>query len=85
MTRRDREAGIIKSLVIGAALIAGLAVPAYARDTKLTLSGSAIVHDGLHVPQHFEHQQPAGGAARVRSGLRHVLGLHVGIQYRIRG
>ena len=41
MTRRDREAGTIKSLILGAALIAGLAAPAYADDTKLTLSGSA--------------------------------------------
>lgn len=41
MTRRDREAGIFKSLVIGAALMAGLAAPAYADDTKLVLSGSA--------------------------------------------
>ena len=31
MTRRDREAGIIKSLVIGAALVVGLAIPAHAR------------------------------------------------------
>ena len=41
MTRRDREAGILKSLGVGAALMAGLAAPAYADDTKLTLSGSA--------------------------------------------
>jgi uncharacterized protein (TIGR02001 family) len=41
MTRRDREAGIFKSLVIGAALMVGLAIPAHAQDTKLTLSGSA--------------------------------------------
>jgi len=41
MTRREREAGILKSLVVGAALMAGLAVPSYADDTKLTLSGSA--------------------------------------------
>ena len=41
MTRREREAGILKSLVVGAALMAGLVAPAYAQDTKLTLSGSA--------------------------------------------
>ncbi len=42
MTRRDREAGIIKSLCSRARRSsAGLATPAYAEDNKLTLSGSA--------------------------------------------
>ncbi len=41
MTRRSREVGIIKSCVLGAALAAGLAVPAQADDNKLTLSATA--------------------------------------------
>ena len=36
MTRRNREVGIIKSLAIGAALVAALAMPAYAGDNKLS-------------------------------------------------
>src|SRR6476619_55920 len=46
MARGSFFAGIISSSVLGAALIAGLAAPAYAQDApptppKLTLSGSA--------------------------------------------
>jgi uncharacterized protein (TIGR02001 family) len=41
MARRSREAGIIKSCVLGAALGACLAAPAQAGDNKLMLSGSA--------------------------------------------
>jgi len=40
MTWRSREAGIIKSCVLGAALVAGMASTAHA-DPKLTLAGSA--------------------------------------------
>jgi len=40
MTRRSREAGIIKSFVLGTALLLGLATSAQAQN-KLTLSGSA--------------------------------------------
>src|SRR5512144_3033665 len=40
MTRRDREAGIFTSLVIGAALLLGLSTGAQAQN-KLTLTGSA--------------------------------------------
>ena len=43
MTRRDRETGIIKSLILGAALVAGLAMPALAEDNKLTFTGSATI------------------------------------------
>jgi uncharacterized protein (TIGR02001 family) len=43
MTRRNREVGIIKSLAIGAALAAALAVPAYAGDNKLSFTGSAVI------------------------------------------
>jgi len=43
MTRRNREVGIIKSLAIGAALVAALAMPAYAGDNKLTFTGSAVL------------------------------------------
>jgi uncharacterized protein (TIGR02001 family) len=41
MTRRSREVGIIKSCILGAALVAGFAATAYAGDNKLELSGSA--------------------------------------------
>src|SRR5215471_15257705 len=40
MTRRSREAGIIKAFVLGTALLLGLATGAQAQN-KLTLSGSA--------------------------------------------
>jgi uncharacterized protein (TIGR02001 family) len=40
MAWRNREVGIVKSCVLAAALIVGLAMPAYAQN-KLTLSGSA--------------------------------------------
>lgn len=43
MTRRNREVGIIKSLAIGAALVAALAMPAYAGDNKLSFTGSAVL------------------------------------------
>ncbi|MFO7478213.1 MAG: TorF family putative porin, partial [Methyloceanibacter sp.] len=42
MTRRSREVGIIKSCVLGAALVIGLAVPAQAQN-KLELSGTATL------------------------------------------
>ena len=42
MARRSREAGTIRLGILSAALIAGLAVPAYADDNKLTLTGSAL-------------------------------------------
>ena len=41
MARRSREVGIIKSIVLGAVLAAGLATAAQAGDNKLTLTGSA--------------------------------------------
>ena len=40
MARRYREVGVIKSCVLGAALAAGLALPAQAEDKKLTLSAT---------------------------------------------
>jgi uncharacterized protein (TIGR02001 family) len=40
MTRRSREAGFVKALVVGAALLLGLATSAQAQN-KLTLTGSA--------------------------------------------
>jgi uncharacterized protein (TIGR02001 family) len=43
MTRGNREVGIIKTLVLGAALAAGLATAAQADDTKLTFTGSATI------------------------------------------
>jgi len=42
MTRRSREAGFVKSCILGAALVAGMATAALA-DNKLTLSGSATM------------------------------------------
>ena len=46
MARGSFFAGIIKSGVLGAALIAGLAGPGYAGDPpKLTLTGSATMSD----------------------------------------
>jgi uncharacterized protein (TIGR02001 family) len=41
MARRSREVGTITSLVLGAALAAGVAMPAQAGDNTLALSGSA--------------------------------------------
>ena len=43
MVRGSFLAGMIKSGILSAALVAGLALPAYADDTKLTLSGSATI------------------------------------------
>jgi uncharacterized protein (TIGR02001 family) len=43
MTRRSREVGIIKACVMGAALVAALALPAQAQDKKFTLSGTAAL------------------------------------------
>lgn len=43
MTRRSREVGIIKACVMGAALVAALALPAQAQDKKLTLGGTAAL------------------------------------------
>ena len=79
---RRREVGIIKACVLGVALAVGLGTAAQAGDNKLSFTGSAVDHDGLYVPQHFQHEQEAGGAGRIRCDLRHVLGLYVGIQYR---
>jgi uncharacterized protein (TIGR02001 family) len=48
MARRSREVGIIKSIVLGTALAAGLATAAQAGDNKLTLSATtAFVTDYL--------------------------------------
>ena len=55
MARRDREVGVIKSCVLAAALVAGLALPAQADDKKLTLSATDGAHDRLHVPRRFQH------------------------------
>ena len=41
MTRRSREVGIIKSCMLGTALVTSFALPAQAQDKKLTLSGIA--------------------------------------------
>jgi uncharacterized protein (TIGR02001 family) len=38
-----REVGTVKSVILGTALIAGLAATAYAGDNKLTLTGSATI------------------------------------------
>jgi uncharacterized protein (TIGR02001 family) len=43
MARGSFLAGMIKSGILSAALVAGLALPAYADDAKLTLSGSATI------------------------------------------
>ena len=43
MVRGSFLAGMIKSGILSAALVAGLALPAYADDAKLTLSGSATI------------------------------------------
>ena len=43
MARRSREVGIIKSIVLGAVLAAGLATAAQAGDNKLALTGSALI------------------------------------------
>ena len=37
MARRNREVGVLKSCVLAAALVAGLALPAQADDKKITL------------------------------------------------
>lgn len=60
MTRRDREAGITKSLVIGSALMAVLAAPTYAGDNKLTLTGSAtFTTDYIFRSYSLSSQNPA--------------------------
>ena len=43
MTRGSLFAGITKTAILSAALVAGLALPAKADDTKLTLTGSATM------------------------------------------
>ena len=43
MARRSREVGIIKSIVLGAVLAAGLATAAQAGDNKLAFTGSALI------------------------------------------
>lgn len=43
MTRGSLFAGITKTAILSAALVAGLALPAKADDTKLTLTGSATI------------------------------------------
>ncbi len=40
---RDREVGVIRSCVLAAAIVAGLALPAQADDKKLTLSASTFL------------------------------------------
>ena len=82
MTRRNREVGIIKSLAIGAALVAALAMPAYAGDNKLSFTGSAVLTTDYMFRSISNTSRGSGGAGRIRCDLRHVLGLRVGIQYR---
>jgi len=43
MARCSREVGVIKSIVLGAVLAAGLATAAQAGDNKLALTGSALI------------------------------------------
>lgn len=43
MTRRNREVGFVKSCVLAAALVAGLAFTAQAEDKKLTMSATTYV------------------------------------------
>ena len=43
MARRDREVGVIRSCVLAAAFVAGLALPAQAVDKKLTLSATTVL------------------------------------------
>ena len=60
MARRSREAGTITLGILSAALIAGLALPALADDTKLTLTGSAtFVTDYMFRSISNTSQEPA--------------------------
>ena len=43
MARRSREVGTLKLGILSAALVVGVALPAYADDKKLTLTGSAVI------------------------------------------
>ena len=85
MTRRDREAGIFKSLVIGAALMVGLAIPAHAQDTKLTLSGSATFTTDYMFRSISNTKDLPAVQPEIDLDVRHVLGLHVGIEYPVWG
>ena len=60
MARRSREVGTIKLGILSAALIAGLALPALADDTKLTFTGSAsFVTDYMFRSISNTKQEPA--------------------------
>jgi uncharacterized protein (TIGR02001 family) len=60
MTRRSREVGIIKSCVLGAALVMGLAVAAQAQDKKLNLSATAtFTTDYIFRGVSFSDENPA--------------------------
>ena len=82
MTRRNREVGIIKSCVLGIALVVAMALPAKAQN-KLELSGSATFTTDYMFRGISQYEPEPGGSARVRCDLRHVLCRHLGIQYRI--
>ena len=61
MARRNREVGFVKSCVLAAALIAGLALPAPSRRQKADVVGDDGTRHGLHVPRHFQHESRARG------------------------
>ena len=83
MARGSFFAGIMKSGALAAALLAGAAVPGYAGDpTKLTLTGSATMTTDYMFRSISNTNQNPARAARIRSDLRHLLVLHLGLQYR---
>ena len=86
MARGSFFAGMMKSGALAAALLAGAAVPGYAGDPpKLALTGSAVITTDYMFRSISNTNRESRRAARIRSDLRHVLGLHLGIQYRISG
>ena len=86
MARGSCLAGKIKAGILGLALLGGMALPAHADGpAEVGAIGVCLAHHGLHVPQHFQHQPEPRRAGRIRSDLRHVLRLRVGIEHRISG
>ena len=87
MARGGRGSGDhSKSGLLAAAIVGGLAMPAHAGDPpKLALTGSATMTTDYMFRSVSNTNQEPGRAGRIRCWLRHVLGLHLGIEYRIRG
>ena len=82
----SREVGTIKSIVLGAAAAACLALPAQAGDNKLAFS---VGDDGFTTDYMFRSYSASASetrsAGRIRCDIWHVLRRHLGIQYLIMG